>query len=240
LIPCLDKKFFSFLDNFNGYNQIQIAPEDQEKNTFTCPWGTFSYRVLLFGICNAPATFQQDILGIFFDLVNESLDIYMDDFTPYGDTFDMALANLEKVLKHCKETHIYLSTKKFHMMMDEGVVLTHYISSVGIHVDHAKIKVILKIPPPKLEKEVRSLLGKTGYYHCFIENYSRITSPLFALLSKDTKFIWNDKFQTALTNLKKRLFEAPILRGPDWTFPFHISLDSLDTAIGVVLGQQEE
>jgi hypothetical protein len=70
----------------------------------------------------------------------------MDDFTPNGDTFDMALANLEKVLKHCKQTHLSLRTKKFHMMMDEGVVLGHYISSVRIEVDLTEIDVILKIP----------------------------------------------------------------------------------------------
>jgi hypothetical protein len=93
-------------------------------------------------------------------MVNDSLDIYMDYFMPYGDTFDMALDNLEKVLKHCKQTHLSLSTEKCHMMMDEGVVLGHYIYSAGIQVDPTKIEVILKIPPPKSEKEVCSLLGK--------------------------------------------------------------------------------
>jgi hypothetical protein len=110
LMPCSTTIYFSFLDDFSGYNQIQIAPEDQDKTTFTWPWGTFAYRVLPFGICNAPTTFQWDILGIFSYLVNDSLDIYMDDFTPYGDTFDMALDNLEKVLKRCKQTHLSLST----------------------------------------------------------------------------------------------------------------------------------
>ena len=79
------KKFFSFLDGFSGYNQIQIAPKDQYKTTFTCPWGTFAYRVLPFGLHNAPATFQREILGIFFDLVDDSVEIYMDEFTPYRD-----------------------------------------------------------------------------------------------------------------------------------------------------------
>ena len=85
------KKFFSFLDGFSGYNQIHISPEDQDKTTFTCPWGTFAYRVLPFGLCNAPATFQRAILSIFSDLINEGLKVYMDDFTPYKDNFDLAL-----------------------------------------------------------------------------------------------------------------------------------------------------
>jgi len=85
------KKFFSFLDGFSGYNQIKIAPQDQDKTTFTSPWGTFAYRVFPFGLCNAPATFQRAVIGIFSDMLNDSLEIFMDDFTPYGVTFEDAL-----------------------------------------------------------------------------------------------------------------------------------------------------
>ena len=93
------KQFFSFLHGFSGYNQIQIAPEDQDKNTFTCSWGTFAYRVFPFGLCNAPATFKRVILSIFSDLINEGLEFYMDDFTPYRTDFDQDLSNMEKVLE---------------------------------------------------------------------------------------------------------------------------------------------
>ena len=93
------KRFFSFLDGFSGYNQIQIDPEDRDKIAFTYSWGTFAYKVQPFGLCNAPATFQRDIISIFSDLINEGLEIYMDDFTPYGEDFDQALETLEKVLE---------------------------------------------------------------------------------------------------------------------------------------------
>ena len=106
------KKFFSFLDGFRGYNQIQIAPEDPDKTTFTCPWGTFAYKVLPFSLCNAPATFQRAMIGIFLELVNDSMEIFMDDFTPYGKDFEEALKNLEKVLTHCEQTQLSLSTEK--------------------------------------------------------------------------------------------------------------------------------
>ena len=99
LNPMVGKQFFSFLDGLSGYNQIQIAHEDQDKTTFTCLWGTFAYIVLPFGLCNAPATFQRAILNIFSNLINEGLEVYMDDFTPYGDDFDQALQILEKVLE---------------------------------------------------------------------------------------------------------------------------------------------
>ena len=126
------KKFFSFLDGFNGYNQIQISPKDKEKTTFTCPSGTFSYRVLPFGLCNAPATFQRAILNIFADLINEGLEVYMDDFMPYGDDFEPALENLEKVSQICIDTRLCLSHENCLMMMTEGVILGHYISTIGI------------------------------------------------------------------------------------------------------------
>ena len=69
------KKYFSFLDGYSGYNQIRIAPEDQEKTTFTCPWGTYAYKVLPFGLCNAPATFQRAVLGIFADLIHDCVEV---------------------------------------------------------------------------------------------------------------------------------------------------------------------
>jgi hypothetical protein len=81
------KKYFSFLDGFSGYNQIQIAPKDQENTTFTFPWGTYSDRVLPFGLCNAPATFQSDFLAIFSDLTNDYVEVYMEDFTVHGNDF---------------------------------------------------------------------------------------------------------------------------------------------------------
>jgi hypothetical protein len=234
------KKFFSFLDGFSGYNQIKIAPQDQDKTTFTSPWGTFAYRVLPFGLCNAPATFQRAVLGIFSDMLNDSMEIFMDDFTPYGVSFQEALENLEKVLKRCIQAQLSLSTEKCHMMMTEGIVLGHFISSQGIQVDPSKIQVIKDLPTPKTQTEVRSILGHAGYYRRFIKNFSKIASPLFVLLMKNFEFKWTNFCQEAFNTLKNQLSTASILRGIDWTLPFHISSDASDTAIGAVLGQEED
>ena len=92
------KQYFSFIDGYSGYNQILIAPEDQDKTTFTCPWGTYAYRVLEFVLCNTPATFQRAVLGIFVDLIHDYVEVYMDGFTSYVNKFQEALDNLEKVL----------------------------------------------------------------------------------------------------------------------------------------------
>eukprot|EP00253_Pinus_taeda_P013845 PITA_13845 len=156
------KKFFSFLDGFSGYNQIQIAPEDQDKTTFTCFWGTLAYRVLPFGLCNAPATFQRAILSIFTDLINEGLEVYMDDFTPYGEEFDPALHS-----------------------------------------------------------------GRPSQNpNTFAYSYSYYSN--------------REKCERAFNDLKKLVSIAPVLCGPNWDLPFQISSDASDTAIGAVLGQEED
>lgn len=106
------KKLFSVLDGFSGYNQIQISHKDQDKTTFTCPWGTFSYKVLPFGLCNSPSVFQRAVLSIFSYLVHDIVEIYMDDFTCYGSDFPESLSNLCKVLRKCIEMNLSLSLEK--------------------------------------------------------------------------------------------------------------------------------
>jgi hypothetical protein len=232
------KKYFSFLDGFSGYNQINIALEDQDKTTFTCPWGMYAYKVLPFGLCNSPTTFQRAVLAIFVDLVHECVEVYMDDFSVHGDSFEKSLKNLEKVLIRCIETNLSLSNEIFFMMLTEGVVLGHHISSSGITVDPAKIEIIVNLPKPINQKDVRSFLGYAGYYRRFIENFSKIALPLFKLLAKDIHFHWNTNCQNAFQKLKDKLSTTPILRGPNWTLPLHISTDASDTAIGESLGQK--
>jgi len=227
------------LDGFSGYNQIQVALKDQDKTTFTCPWGTYAYQVLPFGLCNAPATFQRVVLGIFSDLIHDSVEVYMDDFIAYGNTFEEALETLEKVLKICKEANLSLSHENCFMMFTEGIVLGHHISRDGIKVDNSKVEVISKLSIPSCQKDVRSFLGFIGYYRRFIENFTKIASPLFKLLTKYCEFNWNPNCQFAFETLKEKNSEAPILRGPNWKLPFHISTDASDTTLGVVLGQKD-
>jgi hypothetical protein len=125
------------------------------------------------------------------------------------------------------------------MLQTEGIVLGHCVSSAGIKVDPTKIEVISNLPVPKTQKDVRSFLGHVGYYRRFIENFTKIASPLFKLLTKDNEFFWNIPCQTAFETLKEKLYVAPVLRGPNWSLPFHISTDASDTTLGAVLGQKE-
>ncbi|XP_073138216.1 uncharacterized protein [Henckelia pumila] len=212
------KTYFCFLDGFSGYYQIVIAQEDQEKTTFTCPFGTFAYRRMPFGLCNAP--------------------VFMDDFTVYGNSFEVCLDHLSKILKRCMETNLVLNYEKCHFMVNEGIVLGHVVSSRGIEVDKAKIDLITHLRFPTNVKEVRAFLGHAGFYCRFIKDFSKIALPMSKLLQKDVPFEFGEKFKEAFDKLKNMLTTAPIIKPPDWTLPFEIMSDASNYAMGVVLGQQ--
>ncbi|GKB01905.1 reverse transcriptase domain-containing protein [Tanacetum coccineum] len=148
-------EYYCFLDGFLGFFQIPIALEDQEKTTFTGPYGTFAYRRMSFGLCNAPATFQRCMTAIFHDMVEDFMEVFMDDFSVFGNSFDCCLTNLDRMLARCEETNLVLNWEKFHFMVKEGIVLGHKISGAGIEVDRAKIDVIAKLPYPTNVKGVR-------------------------------------------------------------------------------------
>ncbi|GJW78464.1 reverse transcriptase domain-containing protein [Tanacetum coccineum] len=143
---------------------IPIDPKDQEKTTFTCPYGTFAYRCMPFGLCNAPGTFQRCMMAIFHDMIEKTMEVFMDDFSVFGDSFSTCLSHLDKMLKRCEDTNLVLNWEKSHFMVKEGIVLGHKISKSGIEVDRAKVDVIAKLPHPTTVKGVRSFLGHAGFY----------------------------------------------------------------------------
>ncbi|GJU81618.1 reverse transcriptase domain-containing protein [Tanacetum coccineum] len=118
--------------------RIPIDPNDKEKTTFTCPFGTHAYRRMPFGLCNAPATFQRCMLAIFHDMIEESVEVFMNDFSIFENSFDTYLNNLDKMIQRCKDAHLVLNWEKCHFMVKEGIVLGHKVSSAGLEVDKAK------------------------------------------------------------------------------------------------------
>ncbi|GJS37366.1 reverse transcriptase domain-containing protein [Tanacetum coccineum] len=217
LLPFMDQmlerlagnEFYCFLDGFSGYFQIPIDPKDQEKTTFTCPYGTFAYRRMPFGLCNAPGTFQRCMMAIFHDMIEKTMEVFMDDFSVFGDSFSSCLANLDKMLKRCEDTKLALNWEKSHFMVKEGIVLGHKISRKGIEVDKAKVDVISKLPHPTTVKGIRSFLGHAGFYRRFIKDFSKISRPMTHLLEKNTPFIFSEDCILAFQTLKKKLTEAP-------------------------------
>jgi len=231
--------FYCFLDGYSGYNQIAIAPEDQEKTTFTCPYGTFAFRRMPFGLCNAPATFQRCVMAIFSDMMEKQIEVFMDDFSVFGNSFDSCLNNLSCALERCQETKLVLNWEKCHFMVKEGIVLGHKVSSSGIEVDRAKIDIIEKLPPPTSVKSVRSFLGHAGFYRRFIKDFSKIAKPLSSLLEKDINFTFDDSCLEAFSLLKKALVSPPVIVAPNWELPFELMCDASNYAVGAVLGQRK-
>ncbi|GJS16235.1 reverse transcriptase domain-containing protein [Tanacetum coccineum] len=233
-------EYYCFLDGFSGYFQIPIDPKDQEKTTFTCPYGMFAYRRMPFGLCNAPGTFQRCMMAIFHDMIEKTMEVFMDDFSVFKNSFSTCLSNLERMLKRCEDTNLALNWEKSHFMVKEGIVFGQKILKKGIEVDKAKIDVIAKLPHPTTVKGIRSFLGHAGFYRRFIKDFSKISRPMTHLLEKNTPFIFLEECVQAFQTLKKKLTEAPILIAPNWDQPFEFMCDASDYAIGVVLGQRIE
>ncbi|GJS03746.1 reverse transcriptase domain-containing protein [Tanacetum coccineum] len=137
-----------------------------------------------FGLCNAPATFQRCMLAIFHDMIEESVEVFMDDFSVFENSFDTCLNNLDKMLQRCKDAHLVLNWEKCHFMVKEGIVLGHKVSSAGLEVDKAKTDIISKLPP----------------------------LPILKLLEKDTPFEFDDECQKAYELLKEKLTYAPVIK----------------------------
>ena len=145
--------FYCFLDGYSGYFQIEIDLEDQEKTTFTCPFGTFAYRRMFFGLCNAPATFQICMLSIFSDMVEQNLEVFMDDITVYGSAFEDCLVNLEVVLNQCIEKDLVLNWEKCHSWYNKG--LFSGISSLRreLKLIKQKLNSLSSCHPPPMSRE---------------------------------------------------------------------------------------
>jgi hypothetical protein len=236
--PLAGHEYYYFLDGYSGYNQVPVDPEDQEKTTFTCPFGTFVYQRMPFGLCNAPATFQRCMISIFFDMVERFLEVFMDDFSVFGSSFEECLHHLMLVLVRCKEKNLVLNWEKCHFMVKQGIVLGHVISHRGIEVDKAKVDLISNLPPPRTVKEVHSFLGNARFYRRFIQDFSKIARPLCKLLVKEAPFNFDDDCKKAFGALKEILTSTPIILPPSWGTPFEIMCDASDYAVGAVLGQR--
>nr|GEW19588.1 reverse transcriptase domain-containing protein [Tanacetum cinerariifolium] len=229
---------YTFLEGTDKIH-IPIDPQDQEKTTFTCPFGTFAYQRMPFGFCNAPDTFQRCMMAIFHEMIKKTLEVFMDNFLIFGDSFSSCLSHLDKMLQRCEETNLVLNWVKCHFMVKEGIVLGHKISKSGIEVDRAKVDVIAKLPHPTSVKGVQSFLGYAGFYRRVIQDFFKIARPMTHPLEKETLLNFSKECIESFNTLKKKLIEAPISVAPDWDLPFEIMCDASDYAVGAVLGKRK-
>ena len=138
------------------------------------------------------------------------MEVFMDDFSVYGQTFDHCLENLDRVLQHCHEKDLVLNWEST-ISWSTGIVLGHLVSERGIEVDKAKIEVTEKLPPPINVEGIRSFLGHAGFYCRFIKDFSQIARPLTSLLAKDVPFDFTDECLTTFRTLQKAFISAAII-----------------------------
>jgi hypothetical protein len=167
-VVCSQK--ISMLDGFSRYKQIMVHPDDQEKTTFTTPWGTFMYAKMHFGLMNVGENFQR-AMGIYIaDEKDKFIVIYLDDITMYFVSNEEHLKHLRRAFQKCRKFGILLTPKKSNFSMEEGKPLGHIISKEGIKVYPSRVEGILKICIPRSKKEVQSFLGKVNFMRRFIPN----------------------------------------------------------------------
>ena len=231
-----DRKYFTKLDIWWGYNNVRIKEGDEWKAAFKMNWGLFEPMVMFFGMCNSPAMFQAMMDEIFKDMIKEGIVIiYMDNMFLSAKTKECLQENTRRVLQQLMENDLYLKPKKCEFCKEKVKWLGMVIQEGKISIDPGKLKGIQEWPAPTTVKQVWGFLGFGNFYKRFIRGFSEIARPLNDLLKKDRKFEWTTNCESAFDDLKRRFTSEPILIMPDQTKPFQIKCDALKYASGAVL-----
>ena len=230
-------KFFTTLDLWAGYWQIPLAPNSKEKTAFVTDSGLYEFNVMPFGLCNAPATFQRFMDATLAGLKWKNLLVYMDDIIIFSSTFEEHLKDVDEVLNRLRDANVTLNQNKCEFCKEKIHYLGHVISAAGIQPNPEKVASLLKKKSPSNVKELNNWLGISGYYRSFIDNYAKICAPLYALTHTKDKFVWTDKEENIIKYLKNCLSSEPILRHPNFDFPFILRTDASIEGLGATLSQ---
>ena len=232
-------QIFSTLDLASGFWQIPMDPSSRHKAAFITHNGVYEWTRMPFGLKNAPMTFQMVMSQVLREMNWKFVLCYIDDILVFSSSFKEHLYHLELVFSKLREAGLTLKSEKCHFAVEKVLYLGHTITREGVRMDSSKTDAVRTFPRPKTQKDVRSFLGLCNYYRRFVQNFSKIATPLNQLLQKDKPFHWDDKCQTAFENLKHALITAPMLTYPDMNVPFILSTDASGTAIGYILGQKD-
>ena len=231
-------KFFTKLDLFTGYHQIPVKPSDQYKTAFISRYGTYEFKVMPFGLSNAPATFQTAMHSLFHDILDTFVIVYLDDILIYSPSLESHKYHLDIVLNRLATHKWYCKLSKCTFAQTSVEYLGHIISNGTTAIDPSKVKAITHWPTPfKTLTEVQSFLGLVGYYRKFIRHFSLIAQPLHRLAKKDVPFTWTDNHTLAVNTLKKAITSPPCLTIFSPHRPTILTTDASDTAIAATLSQ---
>ena len=242
-------RIFSTIDGAGAFHAVPIRPEDREKTAFSTPFGLFEYLYMPFGLVNAPSTYSRLVQQVLHGIPSNEVIAYLDDACCHSWGYQDHLRILEKILQRYRQAGLTIQPDKTHLFQDQVVYLGHQVTSQGIGIVPAYVKVVRDWPEPKTPKEIQIFLGKTGYYRKFIPHYSALASPLSRHINKDElqknePFCLSAEEKSAFQELKAKLISAPILAFPDFESeePFIVDTDwsKHPGNIGGVLSQKQE
>ncbi|KAJ9699024.1 hypothetical protein PVL29_007877 [Vitis rotundifolia] len=220
-------KYFSKIDLRTGYHQLRVREEDVSKTAFRTRYGHYEFLVMPFGLTNAPAAFMDLMNRVFRAYLDQFVIVFVDDILIYS-----------RSLEEHKRHQLYGKLDKSEFWLTEVNFLGHVVSEAGIAVDHSKVEAVQEWQRPTNVFEVRSFLGLAGYYRRFVEDFSRIAAPMTRLTRKGVKFDWNEEYENAFQELKRKLTTAPVLTAPISGELFTIYCDASTVGLGCVLMQQ--
>ena len=185
-------KVMSFIDGFSGFNQIVVHPDDQEKTTFTTPWGTFMYAKMSFGLMNVGATFQRAMDIAFVGEKDKFVLIYLGDIAIYSSSHHDHLQHLKRVFLKCRRFGISVNPKKSQFALEEGKLLGHVVSATGVQIDPESVKAIQTLTLPRSKKDIQSFLGKINFVRRFILSFAELIKHITSMLKKGAEVKWTD------------------------------------------------
>ncbi|KAL0536561.1 hypothetical protein IC582_025510 [Cucumis melo] len=229
---------FSKIDLRSGYHQLRIKEEDIPKTAFRSRYGHYEFIVMSFGLTNAPAVFMDLMNRVFREFLDTFVIVFIDDILIYSKTEAEHEEHLRMVLQTLRDNKLYAKFSKCEFWLKQVSFLGHVVSKAGVSVDPAKIEAVTGWTRPSTVSEVRSFLGLAGYYRRFVENFSRIATPLTQLTRKGAPFVWSKACEDSFQTLKQKLVTAPVLTVPDGSGSFVIYSDASKKGLGCVLMQQ--
>ena len=240
IADCIDQignaKFVSTFDMLKGYWQVPLTQRAREISAFVTPSGLYQYKVMPFGMKNAPATFQRMVNKLVRDI--DGCEGYIDDVVIFSDNWSDHIRQIKRFFQIMREAKLTINLMKSEFGKATVKYLGHIVGQGQVRPLDAKIQTIVKFPIPTSRKELARFLGMAGYYRNFCLNFSDIAAPLTNLLSKKVKFVWTDDCQMAFDKVKLLLQKSPVLKSPDYEKPFKLIIDSSDVGTGSVLVQE--